>query len=57
MIKWEHIWQVIGIVILTAMLVWMVSCRAPRPIVQTEIREVVIEREVREPVIGNYENR
>ena len=51
MIKWEHIWQVIGTVILTAMLVWMVSCRAPQPIVQTEVREVVVEREVRDTIV------
>lgn len=35
MIKWEHIWQVIGIVILTAMLVWMVSCKIPQPVAET----------------------
>lgn len=52
MIKWEHIWQVIGTVILTAMLVWMVSCRTPQPIVQTEVKEVVIEREVRDTIVA-----
>ena len=51
MIKWEHIWQVIGTVILTAMLVWMVSCKTPQPIVQTEVKEVVIEREVRDTIV------
>jgi hypothetical protein len=51
MIKWEHIWQVIGTVILTAMLVWMVSCRTPQPIVQTEVKEVIVEREVRDTIV------
>lgn len=51
MIKWEHIWQVIGAVILFAMLVWMVSCRTPQPIVQTEVKEVVVEREVRDTIV------
>ena len=51
MIKWEHIWQVIGIVILAAMLVWMVSCKTPQPIVQTEVKEVLVEREVRDTIV------
>jgi hypothetical protein len=51
MIKWEHIWQVIGAVIIAAMLVWMVSCKTPQPIVQTEVKEVVVEREVRDTIV------
>lgn len=35
MIKWEHIWQVIGAVVLTAMLAWMVSCKTPKPVAET----------------------
>ena len=35
MIKWEHFWQAIGYAILTAMLVWMVSCRTPQPVAET----------------------
>ena len=49
--KWENIWQVIGAVILSAMLVWMVSCRTHQPIVQTEVKEVIIEREVRDTIV------
>lgn len=51
MIKWEYIWQVIGTVILTVMLMWMVSCRTHQPIVQTEVKEVIIEREVRDTIV------
>lgn len=52
MIKWEHIWQVIGAVILFAMLVWMLQgCRTPQPIVQEVTKEVVVEREVRDTIV------
>lgn len=51
MIKWEHIWQVIGAVILAAMLVWMVSCKTPQPIVQTEVKEVVVERTITDTIV------
>lgn len=36
MMKWEYIWQVIGAVVLTAMLVWMLQgCNTPKPMVTT----------------------
>ena len=35
-----------------AMLVWMVTaCKTPQPIVQTEVKEVVIERELRDTIV------
>jgi hypothetical protein len=34
------------------MLVWMLqACRTPQPIVQTDVKEVVIEREVRDTIV------
>ena len=51
MMRLEHIWQTIGAVVLTLMLLWMVSCKTPQPIVQTEVKEVVIEREVRDTIV------
>lgn len=47
----EHIIQTIVAAVLVAMLVWMVSCRTPQPIVQTEVKEVVVEREVRDTIV------
>jgi hypothetical protein len=52
MITKTDIWQVIGAIILAAMLVWMLQgCRTPQPIVQTEVKEVVVEREVRDTIV------
>lgn len=48
----EHIIQTIVAAVLVAMLVWMLQgCRTPQPIVQTEVREVVVEREVRDTIV------
>jgi hypothetical protein len=34
------------------MLVWMLQgCKSPQPIVQTEVKEVVVEREVRDTIV------
>ena len=42
MMRWEHIWQTIGAVVLTLMLLWMVSCKSidciPKTIVKDSIR-------------------
>jgi hypothetical protein len=38
--------------ILVAMLVWMLQgCKTQKPIVQTEVKEVVVEREVRDTIV------
>lgn len=48
----EHIIQTIVAAVLVAMLVWMLQgCRTPQPIVQTEVKEVVVEREVRDTIV------
>ena len=48
----DHIIQTIVAAVCVAMLVWMLqSCRTPQPIVQTEVKEVVIEREVRDTIV------
>lgn len=48
----DHIIQTIVAAVLVAMLVWMLQgCRTPQPIVQTEIKEVVVEREVRDTIV------
>lgn len=48
----DHIIQTIVAAICIAMLVWMLQgCRTPQPIVQTEIKEVVVEREVRDTIV------
>ena len=43
--------RIVVAAICVAMLVWMVSCRTPQPIVQTEVKEVVVEREVRDTIV------
>ena len=48
----DHIIQTIVAAICVAMLVWMLqSCKTPQPIVQTEVKEVVVEREVRDTIV------
>lgn len=37
--------------ICVAMAAWMCSCKSPQPIVQTEVKEVVVEREVRDTIV------
>ena len=46
--KKNDIIQVIIVVVLTAMALIVFGCRTPQPIIQTEVKEVVIEREVRD---------
>ena len=46
-----NILRAIAVAICIAMMVWMCSCRTPQPIVQTEIKEVVVEREVRDTIV------
>lgn len=48
----DHIIQTIVAAICVAMLVWMLQgCKTPQPIVQTEVKEVVVEREVRDTIV------
>ena len=48
----DHIIRTIVAAILVAMLVWMLqSCKSPQPIVQTEVKEVIVEREVRDTIV------
>lgn len=48
----DYIIQTIVAAICVAMLVWMLqSCKTPQPIVQTEVKEVVVEREVRDTIV------
>ena len=47
-----NIIQTIVAAICVAMLVWMLqSCKIPQPIVQTQVKEVVVEREVRDTIV------
>lgn len=48
----DHIIQTIVAAILVAMLVWMLqACRTPQPIVQTEVKEVLIERTITDTIV------
>ena len=48
----EHLIQTIVAAVCVAMLVWMLQgCKSPQPIVQTEVKEVVVEREVRDTIV------
>lgn len=49
--KKNDIIQVIIVVVLTAMALIVFGCRTPQPIVQTEVKEVVVEREVRDTIV------
>ena len=52
MIKIEDILRAIVAAFCVAMPVWMLqSCRTPQPIVQTEFKEVIVEREVRDTIV------
>ena len=46
-----NILRVIVAAICVALFLTMVSCKTPQPIVQTEVKEVVIEREVRDTIV------
>ena len=46
-----NILRVIVAAICVAIMIAMVSCKTPQPIVQTEVKEVVIEREVRDTIV------
>ena len=44
----DHVIQTIAAAICVAMLVWMLQgCRTPQPIVQTEVKEVLVERVIK----------
>ena len=48
----DHIIRTIVAAICVIMLVWMLQgCKTPQPIVQTEVKEVVVEREVRDTIV------
>lgn len=44
--------RIVAAAILVAISVWMCSCKTPQPIVQTEVKEVVVEREVRDTIVN-----
>lgn len=46
-----NILRVIVAAICVALFLAMVSCKTPQPIVQTEVKEVLIEREVRDTIV------
>jgi hypothetical protein len=48
----DYIIQTIAAAICVAMLVWMLQgCKTNQPIVQTEVKEVVVEKEVRDTIV------
>ena len=49
--KKNDIIQIIGIVIVIAIAICLFGCKTPQPIVQTEVKEVLIEREVRDTIV------
>ena len=52
MIKIVNILRVIVAAICVAMLVWMLqACRTPQPIVQTEVKEVLVERTITDTIV------
>lgn len=51
MIKIEDILRVLVAAICVACLVWMCSCRTPQPIVQTEVKEVLVERTITDTIV------
>lgn len=46
-----NILRAITVAICIAMMVWMVSCKTPQPIVQTEVKEVVVERTITDTIV------
>ena len=46
-----NILRAIAVAICIAMMVWMCSCRTPQPIVQTEVKEVLVERVVTDTIV------
>ena len=51
MIKIVNILRAIAVAICIAMMVWMCSCRTPQPIVQTEVKEVLVERTITDTIV------
>ena len=50
--KLGYIIQTIVAAFLVALMVWVLqSCKTPQPVVQTEVKEVVVEREVRDTIV------
>lgn len=50
--KKYYIIQKIAATIAVCIMVWLLqSCKTPQPIVQTEVKEVVVEREVRDTIV------
>ena len=46
-----NILRAIAVAICIAMMVWMCSCRTPQPIVQTEVKEVLVERTITDTIV------
>ena len=50
--KLDYIIQTIVAAVLVALMVWVLQgCKSPQPIVQTEVKEVVVEKEVRDTIV------
>ncbi len=49
--KKDDIIQIVGIVIVVAIAICLFGCKTPQPIVQTEVKEVIVEREVRDTIV------
>lgn len=49
--KKDDILQIVGIVIVVAIAICLFGCNTTQPIVQTEVKEVVVEREVRDTIV------
>ena len=47
----DFVIQTIAAALIAGMLIFFVSCKTPQPIVQTEVKEVVVEREVRDTIV------
>ena len=50
--KLDYIIQTIVAAMLVALMVWVLQgCKTPQPVVQTEVKKVVVEREVRDTIV------
>lgn len=47
----DYIIQTIVAALIAGILLFFVGCKTPQPIVQTEVKEVVVEREVRDTIV------
>lgn len=49
--KKDDILQIVGIVIVVAIAICLFGCKTPQPIVQTEVKEVVVERTITDTIV------